>query len=660
MNRRNPVGKRLLTAGALYLAALNGAAASTAELEHQLDAIDKELGQLAEYTMRSGVGNLGWLSDDHPSPDHTEWVEIKLREETIIDLIVLAPIIWMDENRGPVADGFPLEFRIIAGSEQHPDGKVIAAFTENDHVLPRIAPLVIPLNPTNATWVRVEATKLSPWAWNRGQYIFQLSEVLIYSGNQNAALHRAVTASSSKRNRVHRAAQKEALTDGHMPYLMDAATGERSDPYLAFFKPDEAPRLTIDLGRAISINRINLHTADLRENIPRIHHADYGIPLHLHIEGSLNPDYSSAIPIAKHQREQIYDTGPITTLNFPPITVRYVHLTPTQGYKAPEADPGIWRCMGFAEVEIFSNNWNAALGAHTILNDEEKPNQGNLSALTDGRNHFGTILPIREWLNQLARRHELEALRPDVEAQLNASYLKQKKQVKLLSLLVSILSFCTAFAIGIQYLVHRKKVRKLKEQFAADLHDEIGANLHTIGLLSDMVEESREAPATISEYVKRIRAVTERTGTAVRYVTGIHDSPELFSDLKSDMQRAAERIVTKQKHNLIIEGESLIPKLKQRTRINLFLFYKECLINISRHSGATELKTELTLTPKRVVLSITDDGKGLAQDIPKSLQRRAKLFRARVHKETPPKGGTQITLHLKSAGIWNKRPAHEA
>ena len=31
-----------------------------------------------------------------------------------------------------------------------------------------------------------------------------------------------------------------------------------------------------------------------------------------------------------------------------------------------------------------------------------------MSNLTDGVNFYGAILPVREWLNQLARRHELE------------------------------------------------------------------------------------------------------------------------------------------------------------------------------------------------------------------------------------------------------------
>jgi signal transduction histidine kinase len=655
MNRFRPVYKQhLLALGTALLAVLSVQAKervpSAAELTQQLESIHTELNQLADYTMRTGVGNLGWLSEKHPSSDHIEWVQIDFKKESIIDQIVLAPVIWVDTQAGPIADGFPVELRIIAGTKQNPNGSVIATYRETDQTVPRIAPLILSLSPTSASWIRVEATQLAPWAWEKDVYIFQLSEVLIFSGHKNVALHRPVKTSSARKNRVTKAMNTEALVDGYMPYLMDAAIGERSDPYLSFYRSAITPSFTIDLGEECIIDSMNLHAADLRENIPRIHHADYAAPKHLIIEGARTPDFSDATLLADYQREQIYDTGPITMLHFPPTPARYIRLTVQDGYSAPEA-ADTWRCVGFAEIEIGSEGNNVAVGRPVHLNIEApKPTQGKLSALTDGLNHYGAILPLREWMNQLARRHELETQRPVIEQQLALSHLRQEKNLLLLKALAALLATGIALAIAIERLLHRKTIKRLKERFAADLHDEIGANLHTIGLLSDMVEEFKQVPENISEYIQRIRAVTARTGTAVRYVSGLHESSELFSDLKTDMQRAADRIVTKQKHTFFIDGESFIPGLKQKTRIHLFLFFKECLINISRHSGATELTTELTLTSQKIILSVTDNGKGLPEgtnNLPISLQRRAKLLRAKLSQEIPDGGGTRMILRLR-------------
>ncbi len=625
---------------------------SLTQLEQKLEEIDSELAQLAHFTLRSGVGNLGWVSQKNPVSESTEWIEIQLGGETPIDEVVLAPILWNDAQLGPRADGFPLEFKIIVGSPEHPDGFTAAAFTEADRLLPRIAPLVVPIEPTQASWVRIEASKLSSWAWQPDTYAFQLSEVMVFSGGRNAALNQPVKTSSTQKNYVAKAMYDEALVDGFVPYLMDAAFGEQGDPFVCFFKQGNEPSLTIGFGETLSIDRINLHAADLRENIPKIHHADYGLPKQMIIEGANRPDFADAVRLVDYQREQVYETGPITTFNIPPARCRYIRLTAPAAYSAPEA-AGPWRCMGFAEIELLSNGRNAAEGKLANINIEAPITQGSLADLTDGRNHYGNILPIRTWLEQLARRHDLEQQRIILAAEMDLRYARQKTVLKRMTWLAGLLTLGIFLFVLTEKYLHRRQVRRIKERFAADLHDEIGANLHTIGLLSDMAEEAKTSPENLSGLLQRIRAVTERSGLAVRHVTDLNESAELFTGLKADMQRAAERVVDKLEHDFAIEGEEYLQRVSMRTRIDLFLFYKECLINICRHAGATQLRTRLTITPQCIRLSLTDNGRGLPgtlrNGIPESLKRRARLLRAKIAVNTPAEGGTRISLTLRPA-----------
>ena len=41
-----------------------------------------------------------------------------------------------------------------------------------------------------------------------------------------------------------------------------------------------------------------------------------------------------------------------------------------------------------------------------------------------------------------------------------------------------------------------------------------------------------------------------------------------------------------------------------------FIFYKECLVNITHHSGATKYMTELKATAETIHLKICDNGRG--------------------------------------------------
>jgi signal transduction histidine kinase len=619
---------------------------SITQLEQRRTEIDRELSQLPRYSLRSGIGAIGYRSDSHTTDRVLEWVEIDLADECAVDEIVLVPNIFRNTGEGYQADGFPLAFRVIAYAEHEPEGTLIAEYTSPPGSRIRIAPLILPIPGQPASRIRIEATQLSTRTFDQ-RHLFQLAEVLIFSGTENVALRRPVQCSSSSKDRAG-AWDQRFLVDGCMPYLMYSAQGNGSLAYVS--QRSERPDLMLDLETSHRISRIQLHAVDQSDTVPQAYAGDLGIPQHLKIEGANRADFSDAEPLLDYRQNNINETGPILTWNIPPTSCRYIRLS------AKDPDSKANR-IGFAEIEFFDEGENVALGKPAYIDPKYGEPFRPLSSLTDGKNRYGKILPIRTWVNQLSRRHELETERPLVEAELARLYARQKATLRYVSWLAALLLISIALAIPIERNIHLRKLNRIKERFAADLHDELGANLHTIGLLSDLADESRNDPTELSEYLHRIRTVTERSGTAVRYVTDMHESDELFTGLRVDMKRAAERIVAQLKHTIIIEGEEHLPRIKVRTRLDLFLFYKECLINICRHSGATQLNTHLRVGPKEICLTITDNGRGLPEStgdaIPKSLKRRAHLLGAKVSVERPEQGGTCITLKLRP----RRRPA---
>ena len=249
------------------------------EVEENLAAIDSELEELARPTLRSGVGNLGWASRAHVGGDETEWIEIDLGEDKLVDQIVLVPVIWRDAQFGARANAFPRAFEVIVGRLDDRVGEVVASFGPNDPIYPRIAPLIIPVEPITASWVRIRATSLSPNIEN-SFYSLQLSEVMVFEGEENWALNRPVKVSSSARTRVQHAISAKALVDGFTPYVVDTAQGEASKACVIFYRKSLAISLTADLGESVPLDRIHLHAADVSESVPKIQYADYAFPKH--------------------------------------------------------------------------------------------------------------------------------------------------------------------------------------------------------------------------------------------------------------------------------------------------------------------------------------------------------------------------------------------
>ncbi|WP_404310080.1 sensor histidine kinase [Neorhodopirellula lusitana] len=627
---------------------------SLRQLETRLAEINSQEKQLAEMTYRSGVGNLGWESAPHPHAAFTEWAEIQLHGECRVDQIVLVPILWRDTVNGVRSDGFPLEFKIMIGRQGEPKGTVVAEFTERDSILPRVAPLVIPIDPIVGSWIRVEATRLTPRALD-GRFLFQLSEVMAFCGEDNVALGGKTTVSSMAFTRVRKSTPIETLVDGFMPYLMDAAGGDGSQAFVGFFRTGPEVSLTFDLGEQRTIHRIHLHAADLSENVPQIQHSDYALPDHLVVEGATQADFSDAVALYEYRKLSIYDAGPIIIRQFAPIDCRFVRFTAIEAYKAPEASDR-YRCIGFTEIEIFEANHNIAAGITPSGSFEFERADGSLSSLTDGRNHFGEIMSVRDWVSQLAHRHELELERPLIQAELKSRYRVQSRNLRWATVIAALLAVGIVFIILVDRLIRIRESSRLKERFAADLHDEVGADLHAIGLLSDLARNALESPAQIDPILAEIRAVSQDASNSVRHIAGLRVHT-LYSGLDDLMKQAAERIVVQLEHKFEIEGKEFVENLRPRTRADLFLFYKECLVNISRHADATRLGTTLKATPKEIHLTITDNGHGLrgfsSNGIPPSLKRRAKLLGAKVTAESCAETGTRIDLQFKRMQ-WNQ------
>ncbi|MDF7806324.1 hypothetical protein P4E94_02670 [Pontiellaceae bacterium B12219] len=614
---------------------------SMKELEQRLSTIDMELEQLASYSLRSGTGSNGFRTEANPTSDHPEWVEVDWGQEIPVEEIILIPTLLHDSKNGLQAEGFPLEFRVLAGTAQDKQGTLIADFTEKDKLLPRIAPVVIPCPKVRASWVRIEAGKLSPRGLD-SYFALQLAELLVFSEGKNVALRSSVSYSGRPSLDANSGPWGAAyLTDGSVPYLMDAATGEKSIAFLGTVIEGKHPTITLDLGNARSISQISLHAIDQSDTIPQSNPNGFGIPQHFKIEGALQPDFSDASILVDAWCSDIYQTAPIMWWNTPAISTRYIRLT--------ALEPSIFKGhrLGFAEIELFENGINHARGKPLTSKFLTITSDRSLSNMTDGLNYFGQILPLRDWLNQLALRHDLEAERPRIATELTRRYAAQKKHLHRMSWLTALFAAGIGFTILIDRNIRMRQLTRIKERFAADLHDELGANLHTIGMLGDLAREAIDSREELLELLERSRVFTERSGAAARYCTNMLEAKGLCEDLAEEMKRSSARLLGDLSYELSFQGEKILRQLKPRYRVDLFFFYKECLANIIRHSNATEVNARLIADPHQIELIISDNGFGLNGVTPPSLTRRARLLRARLWVESPPEGGSRIHLRLK-------------
>ena len=180
-------------------------------------------------------------------------------------------------------------------------------------------------------------------------------------------------------------------------------------------------------------------------------------------------------------------------------------------------------------------------------------------------------------------------------------------------------------------------------------------------MYGDLAKANHGNPERLRLLLDEMRGLTERSGVAARACVNLLESRELYQGLAVDMRRATTRLLADIDHHLEIENEDLLAAVPQRQQVGVALFYKECLTNIIRHSGATRVVTRLTATPRGLRLAVTDNGNGLVagprerpggHPVPDSLRRRARLLGGRVAAHDGPESGTCISLTLSTSAWW--------
>jgi len=161
----------------------------------------------------------------------------------------------------------------------------------------------------------------------------------------------------------------------------------------------------------------------------------------------------------------------------------------------------------------------------------------------------------------------------------------------------------------------QRDIERERSRIAQDIHDDLGAQLTRITMLSESASEPEVDPHRAAEGIRRIystaRELTRSMDEIVWAVSPRHDTLE---SLASYLEKFAQDWLTSSSIRCRLDLPLQFPEwhLTSEVRHNVFLAFKEALHNIVKHSGASEVLIRLTLKPELFDLSIEDNGRGFA------------------------------------------------
>ncbi len=180
-------------------------------------------------------------------------------------------------------------------------------------------------------------------------------------------------------------------------------------------------------------------------------------------------------------------------------------------------------------------------------------------------------------------------------------------------------ALCTLLLFAFLYGLYRYRIgqllhmQRVRNSISRDLHDEIGATLSSVNMLSAVAlikaGESNEA----APILEQIKESVQRAGESIDdIVWSVNPSNDAALDTFARIRKQVTELAESKKVNCIIEMDEpeQSVKLPMETRRDIYLVCKEAVNNALKYSGCTELRLAIRLKNQELFISIEDNGRG--------------------------------------------------
>jgi signal transduction histidine kinase len=195
-----------------------------------------------------------------------------------------------------------------------------------------------------------------------------------------------------------------------------------------------------------------------------------------------------------------------------------------------------------------------------------------------------------------------------------------------------------------------------RARIARDLHDDLGATLTQIRLLSALESRDAQVPETTRT---RLNQVTEKSREMVasldEIVWAVNPANDSLPSLATYLCQFAEEFLRPTPIRCRLDVDDSLPPvaLTSEVRHHLYLAVREALNNIAKHSQASEVWLRIQWREHSLAIALEDNGRGFAHlatvtsgDGLSNMRRRLEQIGGRFECQTQPGAGTVCRIWL--------------
>ena len=209
----------------------------------------------------------------------------------------------------------------------------------------------------------------------------------------------------------------------------------------------------------------------------------------------------------------------------------------------------------------------------------------------------------------------------------------------------------------------QEKLQRIRDDIARDLHDDVGADISNISLLSQVASrqlsgQPDQARATLQSIGQTARQVVATMREIIWSLNSAQTSLESFS---YRLQETASTLFEHQATTLHLHlpTDDMAWVLPAEGRRDLFLMVKEMLHNTLRHAQARNVYVAVWVDESELYLTVRDDGHGFrvspnlgrAGNGLRSMEKRAASLNGQLTIQSQPDAGTTISFRCPLAEV---------
>ena len=199
-------------------------------------------------------------------------------------------------------------------------------------------------------------------------------------------------------------------------------------------------------------------------------------------------------------------------------------------------------------------------------------------------------------------------------------------------------------------------VQKERARIARDIHDELGARLTQISLLTELTQQAIAEPAVTGNHINQIAGLSRQGIKSLdEIVWAVNPRNDTLADLLDYAGQYALDFLRAAGVRCRIDFPAAPPvrELSGEVRHGLFLAVKEALNNIVKHAHATEVSLQAAVDEKGLRWEISDNGRGFEMspdnalaDGLRNIQKRLAEMGGRCEIISRVGGGTRVRLEI--------------